>query len=91
MFMWGHSDIGDNKKVLVAWDIITRPCEEGGLAIRSFELQSQVCKMCSPNKLLTDFDTAWVNMAQTLIRFTTQKGPLRKERKIWDPSDVLLL
>ncbi|KAL3681832.1 hypothetical protein R1sor_024788 [Riccia sorocarpa] len=68
-FVLGSNSEGKEKKALVAWDIVCRRKEDGGVGLTSFELQANALKMRFVGKLLADADPDWVRVAKAILQW----------------------
>lgn len=78
-FLWGPCEQEHSKVPLVARDIISQPMLEGRLGILSFLKHSQLLKLCCASELVESQPTAWVRMAEDLIRLELKHGTFKLE------------
>lgn len=90
-FLWDPRERGHPKVPLVACATISQPTAEHGLGIFSYLKHSQLLKLCCASQLIESQPTAWVRMAEDLIRMELRRGLLKRERRKWTPFEALLL
>ncbi|KAL3683001.1 hypothetical protein R1sor_001023 [Riccia sorocarpa] len=88
-FLWGRNPNGKTKKPLIAWEILTRRKQKGGLGWTPMELTAEALLLKNFVKILQNQNNDWVLIAQALIRDTLRNSKNTKEVKSWDASQAL--
>jgi hypothetical protein len=60
--LWKGGDINSKKPPLVAWNMVTKPKNKGGLGVINLRMQNEVMLLKNPHKFFNKADMSWVQL-----------------------------
>ncbi|KAL3676159.1 hypothetical protein R1sor_026107 [Riccia sorocarpa] len=90
-FIWGTRDDGRPKKSAVAWEILQRTKQQGGVQILRLQTHSEAVKIRQVSKLLGGGTGSWLDIARGFIMRNLATGKQRTEMRKWTAEEAVLI
>jgi hypothetical protein len=76
--LWSRGEINRRGKCLIAWEVATKPRDQGGLGIIDIKSQNNALLMKFLDKFYNKADIPWVTLTWTKLYSNTQTPPQAK-------------
>ena len=88
--LWRGVDLNSKKPSLVAWDMVTRPKEQGGLGVLKLRTQNEALMLKNLHKFFNRADLPWVRLIWDSY-YQNGKSPGQQKRGSFWWKDIVKL